>query len=92
MIFKIFKNGIFTGNHINHDDPNKTKIRELDRHISKLAAAGWENDYRFTITEIKSTTFGLIIVEIRMEHFDMEESDEIDEINIWELVRDDNLG
>jgi hypothetical protein len=89
MIFKIFKNGIFTGNRINHDDPNKTKIHELDRHISKLAADEWENDYRFTITEIKSTTFGLIIVEIRMEHFDMEESDEIDEINIWELVRDE---
>ena len=92
MLFKIFKNGTFTGDYINHDDPNKTKIGKLDRHISKLAMVEWENDYRFTITEIKSTTFGLIIVEIRMEHLDMEESDEIDEINIWELVGDDNLG
>lgn len=89
MLFKIFKNGIFTGNRINHDDPNKTKIHELDRHISKLAAAEWENDDRFTITEIKSTTSGFVIIEIRMEHFDMEESDEIDEINIWELVKDE---
>lgn len=92
MLFKIFKNGTFTGDYINHDDPNKTKIGKLGRHISKLAAVEWENDDRFTTTEIKSTTFGLIIVEIRMEHLDMEESDEIDEINIWELVRDDNLG
>ena len=29
--------------------------------------------------------------QLMMAHFDMEESDEIDEINIWELVKDERI-
>ena len=44
-----------------------------------------ENDYRSIISEIKSTLTGMVIIELRMEHFDMQESDEVQEIHVWEL-------
>ena len=87
MIFKVYKDGEDTGVYIANKN-NETAIRDLDRHISKLGTDEWENDYRSIISEIKSTLAGTIIVELRMEHFDMEESDEVQEIHVWELVEE----
>ena len=52
MIFKVFKDGKDTGVRIANKN-NETAIRDLDRHISKLGADEWENDYRSIISEIK---------------------------------------
>lgn len=90
MIFKVYKDGKDTGVYIANKN-NETAIRDLDRHISKLGADEWENDYRSVISEIKSTLTGMVIVELRMEHFDMQESDEVQEIHIWELVKDEQI-
>jgi hypothetical protein len=87
MIFKVFKDGKDTGVRIANKN-NETAIRDLDRHISKLGADEWENDYRSIISEIATTQNGIVIVELRMEHFDMDESDEVQEIHIWELMKD----
>ena len=88
MIFKVFKDGKYTGVRVANKN-NETAIRDLDRHISKLGADEWENDYRSIISEIKSTLNGPVIVELMMEHFDMQESDEVQEIHIWEVKEDD---
>lgn len=88
MIFKVYKDGEDTGVRVANKN-NEAAMRDLDRHISKLGADEWEDDYRSIISEIKSTTTGPVIVELRMEHFDMQESDEVQEINIWELVKDE---
>jgi len=85
MIFKVYKDGEDTGVYIANKN-NETAIRDLDRHISKLGTDEWENDYRSIISEIKSTLTGMVIIELRMEHF--EESDEVQEIHIWELVEE----
>jgi hypothetical protein len=90
MIFKVYKDRKDTGVYIANKN-NETAIRDLDRHISKLGADEWENDYRSIITEIKSTLTGMVIIELRMEHFDMQESDEVQEIHIWELVKDEQI-
>ena len=87
MIFKVYKDGKDTGVYITNKN-DETAIRDLDRHISKLGADEWEDDYRSIISEIKSTLTGMVIVELRMEHFDMNESDEVQEIHIWELMKD----
>jgi len=87
MIFKVFKDGKDTGVRIANKN-NETAIRDLDRHISKLGTDEWEDDYRSIISEIKSTLAGTVIIELRMEHFDMQESDEVQEIHIWELVEE----
>ena len=89
MIFKVFKDGKDTGVRIANKN-NETAIRDLDRHISKLGADEWENDYRSIISEIKSTLTGMVIIELRMEH--MEESDEVQEIHVWELVKEDSIN
>lgn len=91
MIFKVFKDGKDTGVRIANKN-NETAIRDLDRHISKLGADEWENDYRSIISEIKSTLTGMVIIELRMEHFDMQESDEVQEIHVWELVKEDSIN
>ena len=88
MIFKVYKDRKDTGVYIANKN-NETAIRDLDRHISKLGADEWENNYRSIISEIKSTLTGMVIVELRMEHFDMQESDEVQEIHIWEVKEDD---
>jgi hypothetical protein len=90
MIFKVFKDGKDTGIRIANKN-NETAIRDLDRHISKLGADEWENDYRSIISEIATTQNGIVIVELRMEHFDMDESDEVQEIHVWELVKDEQI-
>jgi len=90
MIFKVFKDGKDTGVYIANKN-DETAIRDLDRHISKLGADEWEDNYRSIISEIKSTLTGMVIVELRMEHFDMQESDEVQEIHIWELVKDEQI-
>jgi len=90
MIFKVYKDGEDTGVYIANKN-NETAIRDLDRHISKLGADEWEDNYRSIISEIKSTLTGMVIVELRMEHFDMQESDEVQEIHIWELVKDEQI-
>lgn len=82
MIFKVYKDGKDTGVYIANKN-NETAMRDLDRHISKLGADEWENNYRSIISEIKSTLTGMVIIELRMEH--MEESDEVQEIHVWEL-------
>ncbi|WP_333641767.1 hypothetical protein [Mesotoga prima] len=87
MIFKVYKDGEDTGVYIANKN-NETAIRDLDRHISKLGTDEWEDDYRSIISEIKSTLAGTVIIELRMEHFDMQESDEVQEIHIWELVEE----
>jgi hypothetical protein len=87
MIFKVYKDGEDTGVYIANKN-NETAIRDLDRHISKLGTDEWENDYRSIISEIATTQNGIVIVELRMEHFDMDESDEVQEIHIWELMKD----
>ena len=87
MIFKVYKDGKDTGVYIANKN-DETAIRDLDRHISKLGADEWEDNYRSIISEIKSTLTGMVIVELRMEHFDMNESDEVQEIHIWELMKD----
>ena len=87
MIFKVFKDGKDTGVRIANKN-NETAIRDLDRHISKLGTDEWEDDYRSIISEIATTQNGIVIVELRMEHFDMDESDEVQEIHIWELMKD----
>ena len=87
MIFKVFKDGKDTGVYIANKN-DETAIRDLDRHISKLGADEWEDNYRSIISEIKSTLTGMVIVELR-EHFDMQESDEVQEIHIWEVKEDD---
>ena len=87
MIFKVFKDGKYTAVRVANKN-NETAIRDLDRHISKLGADEWENDYRSIISEIATTQNGIVIVELRMEHFDMDESDEVQEIHIWELMKD----
>ena len=89
MIFKVFKDGKDTGVRIANKN-NETAIRDLDRHISKLGADEWENDYRSIISEIKSTLTGMVIIELRMEH--LEESDEVQEIHVWELVKEDSIN
>ena len=89
MIFKVFKDGKDTGVYIANKN-NETAMRDLDRHISKLGADEWENDYRSIISEIKSTLTGMVIIELRMEH--MEESDEVQEIHVWELVKEDSIN
>ena len=89
MIFKVFKDGKDTGVRIANKN-NETAIRDLDRHISKLGADEWENDYRSIISEIKSTLTGMVIIELRIEHF--EESDEVQEIHVWELVKEDGIN
>lgn len=91
MIFKVFKDGKDTGIRIANKN-NETAIRDLDRHISKLGADEWENDYRSIISEIATTQNGIVIVELRMEHFDMDESDEVQEIHVWELVKEDSIN
>ena len=91
MIFKVYKDGEDTGVYIANKN-NETAIRDLDRHISKLGTDEWENDYRSIITEIKSTLTGMVIIELRMEHFDMQESDEVQEIHVWELVKEDSIN
>lgn len=88
MIFKVFKDGKDTGVYIANKN-DETAIRDLDRHISKLGADEWEDNYRSIISEIKSTLTGMVIIELRMEHFDMQESDEVQEIHIWEVKEDD---
>ena len=90
MIFKVFKDGKDTGVYIANKN-DETAIRDLDRHISKLGADEWEDNYRSIISEIKSTLTGMVIVELRMEHFDMQESDEVQQIHIWELVKDEQI-
>ena len=90
MIFKVFKDGKDTGVYIANKN-DETAIRDLDRHISKLGADEWEDNYRSIISEIKSTLTGMVIVELRMEHFDMQESDEVQEIHMWELVKDEQI-
>ena len=90
MIFKVYKDGKDTGVRIANKN-NETAIRDLDRHISKLSVDEWEDDYRSIISEIKSTLTGMVIIELRMEHFDMQESDEVQEIHIWELVKDEQI-
>ena len=87
MIFKVYKDGKDTGVYIANKN-DETAIRDLDRHISKLGTDEWEDDYQSIISEIKSTLTGMVIVELRMEHFDMNESDEVQEIHIWELMKD----
>ena len=87
MIFKVFKDGKYTGVRVANKN-DETAIRDLDRHISKLGADEWEDDYRSIISEIATTQNGIVIVELRMEHFDMDESDEVQEIHIWELMKD----
>ena len=37
-------------------------------------------------------TVGMVIIELRMEHFDMQESDEVQEIHVWELVKEDSIN
>ncbi|HBH87726.1 MAG TPA: hypothetical protein DDY17_09030 [Syntrophaceae bacterium] len=88
MIFKVYKDGKDTGVYIANKN-DETAIRDLDRHISKLGADEWEDNYRSIISEIKSTLTGMVIIELRMEHFDMQESDEVQEIHIWEVKEDD---
>ena len=90
MIFKVYKDGKDTGVYIANKN-DETAIRDLDRHISKLGADEWEDNYRSIISEIKSTLTGMVIIELRMEHFDMQESDEVQEIHIWELVKDEQI-
>ena len=85
MIFKVFKDGKDTGVYIANKN-DETAIRDLDRHISKLGADEWEDNYRSIISEIKSTLTGMVIVELS---FDMQESDEVQEIHIWEVKEDD---
>lgn len=89
MIFKVYKDGEDTGVRIANKN-NETAMRDLDRHISKLGADEWEDDYRSIISEIATTQNGIVIVELRMKHFDMDESDEVQEIHVWELVKETN--
>lgn len=91
MIFKVYKDGKDTGVYIANKN-NETAIRDLDRHISKLGTDEWEDDYRSIISEIATTQNGIVIVELRMEHFDMDESDEVQEIHVWELVKEDSIN
>ena len=88
MIFRVFRDGEFTKTRIDASD--KDAMQKLDRHISATGFDEWEgaDDDKTIITEKCETCHGTVIVELRMEHFDMNESDEVQEIHIWELMKD----
>lgn len=84
MIFKVYKDGADTGDRIVVTD-NEDAIQRLYCYI-QLTESVWETDDRFLITEIKQTSNGVIIVELKIEQFEMD--DEVQEISVWELVKD----